>query len=361
MLCRLSQPCISKELRCDQYLSSMSASLVSFALPADVFSTFSDRDPEVSKNENVLEDKSRLSAWLNRLGLSSRLTKYTSLLRSVNPLPKSDSEPPSSTSVNTVSVSGVNSTMEVESQGLPTCGSFVLRVLPPYVGLNTVMTMKKGASSKSPHQTASHHYLPRNTSRALSSTSKESVTVEPSSTQYHVLFSNRTLVEEKSPSLRSSVNYSPRFTQPVHSMPVTTLSSADAFGFGHNMLSTESTSELLRSVPSVVVTPDVALTSCPGLASAVADTDHSSCDKTPLIFDNVSTLGEGWKMSTPAKRPQSLDVIPWSPLSRSACTLTGSLSTVVHSHVNSTNSSSSSSVTMAPCVIQASPVNIPAL
>lgn len=359
VFCRLSQPCNGREMmRCDQRLSSTSTSCVSSALAADVFSTFSDHCSEVSENENVSEDNSRLSAWLSRLGLSSRLAEYTSLLQSVNPLSKSDSETayPSATSVDAVSISGANNTVELESQGFLPCRFFAPRVLAPHVGLNTVMTMRKDASARSPCHSVPHHCL-WNSSGTTSSRSKASVPVKPSTTQCHVPFTSRTPVEEKSPSLMSSVDSSPGLPAPaaaVDSVLVHTLSAAVETVSG-DMLSTEPTSELLKSVTSLVVTSDVALTCHP---VPTVETDGGSCDKMTSTFDAVSAVGEGWKTSTPAKRPQSLDVIPWSPLSRSACTLTGSLSTVVHSHANGT---SSNSVSVAPGVIPASPVNVFAL
>lgn len=322
---------------------------------------------EVSETEKIAEDRSRLSAWLSRLGLSSQLAEYTSLLRSINPLSKSDSETahPSSTSV---SISGADDVPEVASQEFRTRQSLVPRVLP-HVGLNTVMSMKKDSKVTRP---LSHRCL-WNSCSTMSSGSKESVTVSPSGTQSRVSGRTSGDLEEKSSSSMSTVDSSPRLFAPatvsfgavmqdLHSMfdPIVTAATEARSGHCFSTVSTESTCDLLKlaAVPSVVVSPDVESVFRPALATAV-ETDDGFCDKTastPGTSSPTSAFGEGRKTSTPAKRPQSLDVIPWSPLSQSACKLTGSLSTVVHSHV-----SASSSTSAATKLIPASPVNIPAV
>jgi len=332
-------------------------------LVSDACPLSSDCGSEVA---DLLEDSSRLSAWLNRLGLSSRLTDYTSLLRSVNPLSSCGSETafPSSTSVDSVSVAGESFVVASAAQEFPTCRSFVPRVLP-HVGLNSVLSMKRN-TPRSRHS-VTHGRLPNS-----SLGSKESVEVSPSGMQFTGRHSADS--EEKSSSLTSTASSSPGLSTPVlfggpvqdpNSECVPTLVAATETSSGHflSAVSMGSSPELLKSaaVPSFVMTPDVTSVFRPVSASA-GETDFGFCDNVVSSVGFVSAssptggvFGEGRKTSTPAKRPQSLDVIPWSPLSRPACTLTGSLSTVVHSQV------SIGSISTASEPIPASPVDTPAV
>jgi len=371
---RISRPCNSKATSYDQCLSSTSSA--NPALATDVCPPSSDCGLEVSKSKKILEDNSRLSAWLSRLGLSSRIAECTSLLHSVNPLSNnfgSDTANPSSTSVNMGTVSGADDLMKVSSREFPTCRNFVPRMSPPHVGLNSVMSMKRDVSSKS-HSVALR--FSQNSRSTVSPGTKDSVAVSPSGTRCRVFFAGRTspvnLVKSSSlstvdTSLAPSTVLAGFQMQDPSSVfvsactaTVKTCCTATAETCSGRFLSTESTTELLKSatVPAVDVMPDVNSVFSP--ASATADETVSSfCDNMVSTIGTVSASSpsiEGRKTSTPAKRPQSLDVIPWSPLSRSSCTLTSSLSTVVHSHVSSGSSRSS-----AAELIPASPVNIPAV
>ena len=363
--CRISRPCSSRETSCDKNVSL--PSLTSSALAA------SDCLPSVeniSESEKMLEDSSRLSAWLNRLGLSSRLAEYTSLLRSVNPLSNSRSETTSSLPSAAVSMGAVFGSSDMAcgaSQDFPTCRSFVPRALP-HVGLNSVMSMKRDFS-KRPCSSTRQFLL--NTSPTLPFCSKELITISSSAVPCDALSTSRTAASnskvnlEKLPCFLSYADHSLELSKPAakslvdvtpdsESMFVlTSMAAAEASpGFSGHFLpvvSTEPLSELLSSatVPSVVVTPCVESVVCPTSATTV-ETDCGFCENFIGIVSASSLSNEGRKTSTPAKRPRSLDVIPWSPLSRSACTLTGSLTTVVHSHISSSSSSSSTAAEPIP-------------
>jgi len=324
----------------------------------------------VSETEKTLEDSSRLSAWLSRLGLSSRIAEYTSLLRSVNALSNSSSETvrPSSTSVS----AGADGRVKAASQEFPTCRSFVPRPLP-HVGLNTVMSMKRDSSA---HSFARHGSA--NSSGTLPSGSKELNTISSSATQCQsrsLLSTGRSLVEsEKSACSLSTADSSSKLCEPAMDVtpgPDSVFVSPSAATLeetsrrcSENVLPSASSSESLKSatIPSVFVSPHVESVFYPASVPGVETNCgvHKNSDLT--VGDSTrcfsSSPSDRRKTSTPAKRPQSLDVIPWSPLSRSACTLTDTVSTVVHSHVSSCSSNDTAA---AQQPILASPISIPSV
>lgn len=260
----------------------------------------------------------------------------------------------------------------VSSQVSTTCKSFVLRPLP-HVGLNTLMSMKRSVST-SPHSVAHRSLLNANTMVPCS-------LVLSSATQCHAVISDRNSVadskikSEMCACLSSDVAFSSGLLKPASipladvtpetdAMFLSTLAATaeNSRGFsGHflSAVSTKASSELLK-LPSFIETPDVSSLSVATSATALETKCESFISNVSVV--SVSSPSSTWnevrKTSTPAKRPQSLDVIPWGPLSPSACTLTGSLSTVVHSRVTS---SSSRSISAAEEVIPASPVNISAV
>ena len=324
-----------------------------------------DRGLEISEAEKTVEDSSRVAAWLSRLGLSSRLSDYyTSLLcSSVNHLANSDIEetaPSPRTSVGIGASLGSNDVAEVAA---PVCSGFAAR---PHVGLNSVMSMQRRALA-SPRSVASH-CLHDAGSRTVCSGSKELAAVQ--SPQRALLTGRARDTElnvdsEKSECLSSSASSSSELSKPsLHVTPdprsisVPTLTGSMDTGCGSSAhfrpsISTEASARLPKAVtamPSEVVSsPDVDFVFRQSSVPAV----EANCGENSVstVFSDGSVLGPSCgerKTSTPARRPQTLDVIPWSPLSRSGCTSTGSVSTVVDSHVSSGSGASASTEIVTP-------------
>jgi len=326
---------------------------------------------DVLKSEKSTEDSSRLSAWLSQLGLSSRLAEYSSLLHSVSAPSSCSSETALCTTVGTLL--GATDMVGVSPQEFTTSKSFVLRPLPP-VGLNTLMSIKRSVST-SPHSVTRRSLL--NDSKMVPCSS-----VSSSATQCHALSHGGTSVAKSHVNSQvcacssSAVAFSSGLLKPssipfasmtavpdsvfLSTLASTTETSHGCSGNFLSAVSTEMSSELLKlpTVPSVVVTPDVDSVFVSASTTALETNCENFVSNLRIVSASSprSTCSEVRKTSTPAKRPQSLDVIPWAPLSRSPCTLTGSLSTVVHSRVTS-----SSSLSAATEVIPASPFNIPAV
>ena len=315
-----------------------------------------DYSSEVWKSERSTEDSSQSSTWLSRLGLSSRLAEYSDLLRSIKSLSSCSSETVHSCT-SCISV-GISDVVRVSSQELTLSD----------VGLNALMSMKRSAST-SPRSVLHRSWVSDNKAVPC-------ISVSSSSTQCHALIAGRASVTESksemctysssvvalSSGLLKSASVPERDSVFLSTSGPTRETSCGCCEHLHSAISTEVSCELLKlpTIPSVVVTSDASsvfvATSAPALET------RSNCDNFVLNFGIVSasspssTCSAVWKASTPARRPQSLDVIPWGSLSPSACKLTGSVSTVVHSRVAS--SSGKSAVTE---VIPASPVNIPAV
>ena len=300
--------------------------------------------------------------WLNRLGLSSRLAEYSSLLRTISPSSNCSSVTAQS-SASYVSV-GASDVVGVLSQELTTCRSFVLRPLPQ-VGLNTVMSIKRSVSA-SPHSVTHRSLL--NENRPV-----PCISISPSATQCHsgncvadsklvseMCACSSTAVVFSSSLLKSaSVPFANVTPEPdslfLSTVAATTEASCSCSGHFLPAVSTEAPSELLKfsTRPSVVLVSDISSV----VVSTSAAVFETNCEHVVSATSPISTCSAVGQTSTAAKRPQSLDVIPWGCLSRSACTLTGSVSTVVHSRVTT----SSSSISAATEVVPASSVDIPAV
>ena len=296
-------------------------------------------------------DSNGLSSWLSRLQLSSRLAKYSSLLSSVNPLSNVGSE---TAQLSTGSV--VASPSDVMSQESTARTSFVRSQLPD-VGLNSLMSMKRSIV-RSPRSLTGRHCLPI-FDRTLPSCSIASSTTDAS--QCCLTAKANTTCSLLATNLSTGMSFAdvmPKsdFTS-VLTLAAATKPNRVNSGHPFSIVLTDTSSDLLKlsTVPSLL-TPDVDSVFFTG-ASAAVETPCGNYVSTSGIFSD-SSPNELGKTLPPAKRPQSLDVIPWSPLSRSPCTLTGSLSTVGHSQVVSSNSSSLSAATE---LVPASPVNISAL
>ena len=266
---------------------------------------------------------------------------------------------------------GTDDVVGVQSQELTTGKSFVLRPLP-HVGLNSLMSMKRSVST-SPCSVVHRSWL-------SDSKMVPCVSVSLSPIRSHVLITSRTSVtDSKSKSelcsssgvalaselLKSaSVQFANMITEPVSTFlsnlaAITETSSCCSEHF-RSAISTDVSSELLKlpTMPSVVATPVVDSVFVATSTPALETSDENFVTNLGIVSASSahSMCSADRKTSTPAKRPQSLDVIPWGSLSPSACTLTRSLSTVVHSRVTS-----SSSISAATEVIPEAPVNIPAV
>lgn len=334
LCCRMLQPS-QKSGYDDGCMASSASSALSTSIhrPHQVSA-----DATISQSEKMAEDSNRLAAWLARIGLSSRITDFASLLNSVHPTS-------STTSSETIPPSGICASssavlVKFGSQDLPTCWSAIPQPLP-HVGLNTVMSMKRDFST-SP-SSCKCRFL-SNTAKTLPSALLSSVSECCAPVVGDIQIMSSKVNSLKSPQLLSVANSSSVSSKPAVvsidtscpnsvSIPSSVASEKTSCG---QFLQTESLSELLNSgtTPSSTVTPCDETVFC-SISTATFEANHDSSQST-LSTSSVDYVSSNGRItSTPARRPQSLDVIPWSPLLQSSCTLTTSLSTVTHSCVSS--------------------------